>query len=872
MRTDARWWLALGCLATTALAQRRVPFEFDGGLARVPPQTQQKRTALEAALPAWQELPASLQTLDSAPAGVTTPTTQLWVFAEVKAQFLRAVDAGVAPMVWPAPTLCARSASFTAPTTTLLAPGASVTCQMREAAVRQPLTAVTLATCVDQEEPERFVSASRVPAGLSQSALNSFVDQRTNTLEQQLGLAGAGLALVPVRQGVLPPDWVPTMRSVLWKVRGADTARLAATRTAFQNSITILTTDAPCFHSMSGPQLRADLQTMVAELNAVEAHIAQVIAQGTAAAAQQRQCLVNRGRTRPTLPVPALTDEEREFVAFWLGGVYWRMRGAGLLQLGSTQNARTYFARRPFREIARLANGTAVGERAADALYCGLFDGWGSWMDMGTSMNPSGPAEDNQDMYDDLVGMTNRGREQVAAKTLATSPCFLLNVSGNKHAEEQLRDSNYDTQALFAGGLQMGPCYLYSLNPLQNFNWYTTAQAQAPYSGFLEGFTALGEFCTGAALGLGLTKSLLNGTPTGQPPTNACGTRQCGVDACGVSCGACVGGLACDAAGQCVNGAGGGTAGGSAGGASGGAATAGGSAGGSSGGSAAAGGTAGGSSGGSSTAGGSATQEGAMPSTGCGCSSGAVNGLLLPGLLFLCRRRAPRVRTKPDAPRGIAVHVSCRGDGVAERRRLVRLGCPGGGGHGQEELEEARSGRRRARGTGAHRSSRADPRLAWPAAELEVTHRTRRGRPGHHRHRPHRNRDANHGAVFVAQQLPADLERPTSARRGHRGVRPLPFRGVSFGGVGAEVQVELHEATAPSAIRLSVRDAVAALDHPDRRKDRRTAPQQNETQREHDASKQRANGHGHLHRTAPGEWFQTWNPAHSPALNVSPRN
>jgi hypothetical protein len=758
MRTDARWWLALGCLATTALAQRRVPFEFDGGLARVPAQTQQKRTALEAALPAWQELPASLQTLDSAPAGVTTPTTQLWVFAEVKAQFLRAVDAGVAPMVWPAPTLCARSASFTAPTTTLLAPGASVTCQMREAAVRQPLTAVTLATCVDQEEPERFVSASRVPAGLSQSALNSFVDQRTNTLEQQLGLAGAGLALVPVRQGVLPPDWVPTMRSVLWKVRGADTARLAATRTAFQNSITILTTDAPCFHSMSGPQLRADLQTMVAELNAVEAHIAQVIAQGTAAAAQQRQCLVNRGRTRPTLPVPALTDEEREFVAFWLGGVYWRMRGAGLLQLGSTQNARTYFARRPFREIARLANGTAVGERAADALYCGLFDGWGSWMDMGTSMNPSGPAEDNQDMYDDLVGMTNRGREQVAAKTLATSPCFLLNVSGNKHAEEQLRDSNYDTQALFAGGLQMGPCYLYSLNPLQNFNWYTTAQAQAPYSGFLEGFTALGEFCTGAALGLGLTKSLLNGTPTGQPPTNACGTRQCGVDACGVSCGACVGGLACDAAGQCVNGAGGGTAGGSAGGASGGAATAGGSAGGSSGGSAAAGGTAGGSSGGSSTAGGSpgtaggssggsataggssggaataggtsggsATQEGAMPSTGCGCSSGAVNGLLLPGLLFLCRRRAPRVRTKPDAPRGIGAPSQPHSTLEAPSPTTDgRTRVPGAKGRRASRLPETPTHHGNAPPRGARRGVRA--RLARLPDGLEP--RVRRDAPG----------------------------------------------------------------------------------------------------------------------------------------------
>ncbi|MCA2979107.1 MAG: hypothetical protein INH41_02455 [Myxococcaceae bacterium] len=648
-------------VASSALAQRKVPFEFDGGLARAPGPTQQARAALEAALPAWQQLPATFETLESAPAGVTTPTTTLWFFPEVKAQLLRVADAGVGPMAWPAPVVCARSAAFSAPTTGLLAMGASATCQQREASVRQALTPANLTACLDHEQPERFVAASRVPAGLSQSALNAFVEQRTNTLEQQLALAGAGLALVPVPTGLLPPDWVPTMRAVLWKLRGPDTARLAAARVALTASSALLASDATCFDPVQGPQLRAALQAMVAELDAIEAAIAQVIAQGTATAARQQQCLALRGRTRPALPVPSLTDEERQFVAFWLGGVYWRMRGGGLLSLGSTQNARTYFTRRPFREVARLANGTNVGERAADAVYCGLFDGWGQWMDMGTTMNPSAPPEENQDMYGDLVGMTNRGREQVAAKTTATSLCYLLNVSGNKHAEEQLRDANYDTRPLFAAGLQMGPCYLYSLNPLGGFRWYTTAQTQPPYSDFLEGFTALGEFCTGASLALGLTQSLLQGTPTGQPPMSGCANRRCGVDACGASCGTCTPGTSCDAAGQCVSGgAGGGAAGGAAGGAGGGSASAGGAAGGGGGGSASAGGggsasaggggsaSAGGEGGGGQvSAGGVAGGEGVTPgggpagdpaTTGCGCASAHGTLALALAVLGLLRR------------------------------------------------------------------------------------------------------------------------------------------------------------------------------------------------------------------------------------------
>lgn len=538
----------------SALAQRRLTFAFDAGLPENPTLTQQKLDALTAAIPSWVTVPSSFETLQSAPDGVTPPTVTLWLAPEVKAQLLRAGAAGPGVMTWPAPVRCAATAAFQLPSV-LLASGAAPGCGQHETSVRQQLSPTTLTACLELEEPERYVHASRASASLSGTALVAFVEQHTNTLEEQIALVGAGLALQPVPDGLLPADWVPTMRRVLWKLRPAPTARVATARTALTSALGTLTSQAACFDATTGPALRTQVQALLAELDAMEASVSQVVAEGTAAATQQQQCLAARGRTRPALPYPALTDEEREFVAFYLGGVFWRMRGAGMFPTLGTNNLRNFFARRPFREIGRLANGTPVAEKAADAIYCNLFDGWGSWFDMGTGRDPTSPAEDRQDAYYDLVMMTDRGRQHVG--DLPTGPylsCLLYAPGIDKAPERYLREANYDPLPLFAGGLSMGPCYLYGLNPLKAFTYYTTPLAPAPYSGMFEGFTTIGEFCTGASLGLGLTRSLLNGTPTGQAPATLCGLRQCGVDACGTSCGTCASGMRCDAAGMCVSG------------------------------------------------------------------------------------------------------------------------------------------------------------------------------------------------------------------------------------------------------------------------------------------------------------------------------
>jgi hypothetical protein len=521
--------------------------EFDAGLSAQPARTQQKLSQLDAKLPATFRLPMDFDELASAPDGVTPPTTRIWLTAQLKAAYLRAASSGPGAMVWPGSTRCTQHLAFMLPATTLLVSGAPGSCTSSETTVRSALAQSAIDACVDVDLPERYVMGSVVPTGLSQTQLNSYVDQRTQNLESQIALAGAGLSAFPVPDGFLPTDWVPTMRSVLWKLReGPHATRLSNARTGYTTALNTLTTNAACFDATKSAALQMQVQQLDAELSALQLQVATVIADGTARAAQQATCLATRSRTRPALPIPSLTDEEREFVAFWLGGVYWRMRGGGLLPLGSTQNARTYFARRPLREIANLANGTITGTRAADSLYCALFDGWGEWMDMGTTAG-------GQDMYEDLVQMTDRGRQQVADWTLSATGAALTNgLSNSKSAEQYVREAGYSTTALYAGGLSMGPCYLYALNPMKNFVYDVPGAAQAPYGPFIDAFTAQGEFCFGAALGLGLTRSFLEGTPTNQPPVNFCNSRQCGVDSCGVSCGTCAGSSTCNSSGMCV--------------------------------------------------------------------------------------------------------------------------------------------------------------------------------------------------------------------------------------------------------------------------------------------------------------------------------
>ncbi|MBW1873076.1 MAG: hypothetical protein JRJ19_13485, partial [Deltaproteobacteria bacterium] len=166
----------------------------------------------------------------------------------------------------------------------------------------------------------------------------------------------------------------------------------------------------------------------------------------------------------------------------------------------------------PYQLIGELNAGLNDADRVGFMIFVQENWGYADWMDMGTT--PGG-----KDKYADLVDMTNRGKRA----TLLVAP--------------MLENLGYDVRELVYGGLQMGPCYYYAWEELRYYQ--LGEDLQYPYMWFLEGPTAIGEFCTGASLALGLARTLLWGKP-GEACVGDCSGRECGDDGCGNSCGNCI--------------------------------------------------------------------------------------------------------------------------------------------------------------------------------------------------------------------------------------------------------------------------------------------------------------------------------------------
>jgi hypothetical protein len=226
-----------------------------------------------------------------------------------------------------------------------------------------------------------------------------------------------------------------------------------------------------------------------------------------------------------------LTDEERVLLSFYIGGIYWRARGAGLLayppdpEQGTLR--RLLYVRYPFQLVGDLTGGVDA-DGVGNSILIDENWGWDEWWDMGT--NPG-----SADQYSDLVGMTQRGKRGVDL------------------ARPQLEGRGYDVRSLVAGGLQMGPCYYYAWEELADFR--LGEDLQDPYMWFIEWPTSVGEFCAGAALGEGLARTLLWGKPI---PPGEC-VPECPDGGCGggsstggsAPCGPCPIGQACSDAGVC---------------------------------------------------------------------------------------------------------------------------------------------------------------------------------------------------------------------------------------------------------------------------------------------------------------------------------
>jgi hypothetical protein len=458
--------VVLSLMASPVRAGQKWPFVFDPKLAADPTGTQLQIVLGEIGLP---DLPvAVMQTLSIAGA-------QLWFWPETAALLERMGTAGPSPFAWPSsPAMCRAHAAFVAPP--LLLPGASAACQSTDGAIRQKLA--DLSACIDVEEPERYVLAYP-PATVNLVTMGS--------IEGMIGEVGEVLSHISIPVGLLPPEFVPTLRVILDKIRHDTLAQeLGAAQASYAAALSLAQGSAGCFDPAALASLESGIAGLQVELATASAYLENLRTSGEAAAAQDLARVTAAGRTRPSLPFPSLTDPERKFVAFWLGGLYWRMRGGGLIPLGQTQPARFYFVEQAFTQIGQLVGGQD-GADTGLPLYLAVFEGWSTWMGMGHTGRPG------DDQYADLVGMSGRGQRQVAGVV------------------SSLDQHHYDTVDVVAGGLQMGPVYFYAWDALLSFR--LAESMPAPYGGFIDGPTSIGEFCAGASMGLGLANAMLAGHP-----------------------------------------------------------------------------------------------------------------------------------------------------------------------------------------------------------------------------------------------------------------------------------------------------------------------------------------------------------------------
>lgn len=408
------------------------------------------------------------------------------------------------------------SAHHTLAPPTLLVTGASASCRQTEQQIQAVLEDPD-ESCARIEFPELYVYDQ--PVGEADH------DDLKN-LEGLISVVGEVLTHIDYPANVLPQNFEQEARTVIAKIRYQTLLGNAQRqRQSYNDSKALLHDNASCFESSASQTLQTTIDSLIGELDAAMLHLQGIYDRGLTQAAADRHAVEAQGRLRVDLPHPSLTDRERELLALYIGGFYWRMRGSALLDYPeSGLLRRLIYVQYPYQVIADITGGLTDAADIGRDIFIHETWGYADWMDVGR--NPG------NDKYSDMIDMAKRGK-----RTLDL-------------AEPHLRTRGFDTAYLYAGGLQMGPCYYYGWEPLWEPEHFQLGEdLPDPYMWFLECPTAHGEFCTGGALGVGLARTMLWGKPnTGCVPN--CVDRVCGDNRCNGSCGTCTVG-SCNSSGQC---------------------------------------------------------------------------------------------------------------------------------------------------------------------------------------------------------------------------------------------------------------------------------------------------------------------------------
>ena len=350
--------------------------------------------------------------------------------------------------------------------------------------------------CLRFTKPESFVE------DLIKDGFAPGVPKAANleTIEDLLAISGLPLSRIPLPGNFADNRSSPELRLIIQKIRAEKLhTQLRSDSIALERISNRLAGYPKCSTSEA-----AKIDSRIDALKEFDQQLTLIESTGKTRAQADLNQLVKRGRTRGILPFPTLTDHERATLSMTLIATFWRMRGGALIRMPGTQIARSLFASLPLSKITQLNGGDLIQSSEADSLgeahrFALIWRGWGKFQSMGNSPGQG-------DRFENLVSMTDRGAYQVES------------------GRSMLRDHGFDTTMYEIGGLQMGPCYYYArwapiaitlgMNHEVDSSLKVKGDGTNPYEYYIDNSTSWGEFCSGAAIGLGLSKTLLNGIAT----------------------------------------------------------------------------------------------------------------------------------------------------------------------------------------------------------------------------------------------------------------------------------------------------------------------------------------------------------------------
>lgn len=335
--------------------------------------------------------------------------------------------------------------------------------------------------CNNIDNPENFVTTQ---------AAGVVIEEDLKSIEGMIKTVGEPLSRIPSQIHLSQSDFYFQLKNVIRKIRFPTlSADLSWVQTKVAASAQSLL-DNKCFlSSIEKDAFEAQSKAINSAVKNLKKRLFDMNLLGQAQAMADQQNIETQGRKRNPLPYPSLSDTDRKFLTWILGGIFWRMRGGGLLDYPSgTNETRRLYTEVIFRTLTVFNCGEACAELAksvgSSQRFALIMRGWGKYMDIGRTSN-------QEDRFHDLVQMSARGIYQVSSTA------------------SSLEKSRFDASRYRLAGSQMGACYDFGWEKMNGIGF--GEKLTLPYSAFLFYPTEWAEFCIGAIMSKGLAESLLNG-------------------------------------------------------------------------------------------------------------------------------------------------------------------------------------------------------------------------------------------------------------------------------------------------------------------------------------------------------------------------